>query len=40
MTELQNLPDESRNMVIWCEMKQINIYEYEVMKINYKLTDI
>ena len=33
MAELQNPPDGSKNMVILCEIKLINI-EYEVMNIN------
>ena len=36
--ELQNPPDGSRNMVILCKIKLINIYE--VMNINYKLEKV
>ena len=38
--ELQNPPDGSRNMVILCKIKLINIYVYEDMNINYKLTKV
>ena len=38
--ELQNLPDGSRNMVILCKINLINIYVYEVMDINYRLTKV
>ena len=33
LTELQNLPDKSKNVVILCEIKPINIYEYAVRNI-------
>ena len=40
MAELQDPPDGSRNMVILCKIKLINIYVYEDMNINYKLTKV